>query len=275
MTLGAALSQAQVAIAAGSDSARLDAELLLMHVLGCARAQLYARRDEALPAAAATRFAALIERRRAGEPLAYLTGAQGFWTLTLQVTSAVLVPRPETELLVEWALERLPATTTAEVVDLGAGSGAIALALAAERPMARVTATDISAEALQVARDNARQARLMVDFRHGHWWQACAGAHFDLAVANPPYIAGGDPHLPALRHEPLLALCDGADGLQALTEIIGAAPTHLHQGGWLMVEHGHEQGAAVRALFTAAGFADVMTRRDLEQRERATGGRRP
>jgi release factor glutamine methyltransferase len=275
MMLGAALRQAQSAIAAGSDSARLDAELLLGHVLGCSRTQLMTRRDLKLPEVAVRQFANLVERRCAGEPVAYLIGTQGFWSLDLRVSPAVLIPRPETELLVEWALEGIPADAPARIADLGTGSGAIALAIAKERPLAQVTATDCSAGALAVARDNAARAGLAATFREGDWWGALAAARFDLIVSNPPYIARDDAHLPALRYEPPLALSDGADGLQALRIIIGGARDHLHDGGRLLVEHGYDQGPAVRALFAGAGFRDIGTRRDLEGRERASGGRLP
>ncbi|MGH8447409.1 MAG: peptide chain release factor N(5)-glutamine methyltransferase [Solimonas sp.] len=272
MKLGAALMQAQAVLAADSDSPRLDAELLLGHVLALSRAQLFSRLHDELPAADLARFEPLVQRRRRGEPVAYLTGSQGFWSLTLEITPAVLVPRPETELLVDCALERLPAERALDVADLGTGSGAIALALAAERPRARVVATDVSPEALAVARRNALQAGLRIDFREGSWWLPLAGRQFDLVVSNPPYIARGDPHLDALRHEPLLALTDGADGLQALREIVAGAPAQLRDGGWLLVEHGYDQGEAVRGLFAAAGFGDIATRRDLEGRERISGG---
>jgi release factor glutamine methyltransferase len=275
MTVGAALTRAQGLLAASSDSARLDAELLLGHLLSRSRAQLFAHLHDELVAGDAARFDALVQRRQRGEPVAYLTGMQGFWTLTLEVTPDVLVPRPETELLVEWALDCLPADGTAAIADLGTGSGAIALALAGERPRARVVATDVSPAALALAQRNAARAQLAVAFREGAWWSAFDDERFDLVVSNPPYIARDDAHLDALRHEPLLALSDGADGLQALREIIAGAAAHLRDGGLLLVEHGHDQGEAVRALFVASGFIDVATRRDLEDRERATGGRRP
>jgi len=272
--IGAVLMDAQAVLAASSDSPRLDAELLLGEVLALSRAQLFSRLHDEIAEADAQRFAALVERRRRGEPVAYLTGKQGFWTLDLEVTPDVLVPRPETELLVEWALECLPERDVAQVVDLGTGSGAIALALASARPAWRLSAGDVSAEALAVARRNAERAALTVEFREGSWWAPFAGRVFDLAVSNPPYIARHDPHLDALRHEPMLALTDGADGLQALREIIEGARAQLRTGAWLLVEHGYDQGEAVRALFAAAGFTDISTRRDLEDRERTTGGRR-
>jgi release factor glutamine methyltransferase len=275
VTIGEALSQTQAAIEARSDSARLDAELLLGHVLGLSRTQLRLRRDEPFDDGRRAPLAALTQRRCGGEPVAYLLGSQGFWNLDLEVNGAVLVPRPETELLVEWACELLPADEARHVVDLGTGSGAIVLAIAGERPRAWLSASDISADALAVARRNAARLAANVDFREGRWWQAFGDARFDLALSNPPYIAAGDPHLAALHHEPRLALSDGADGLQALREIIGGGAAHLHDGGWLLVEHGFDQGAAVRALFADAGFTAIATRRDLEGRERATGGQRP
>lgn len=274
MTLSEALSQTQAELATNSDSARLDAEILLSHVSALTRTQLRMRSDQRLPDADAAWLAELTQRRARGEPIAYLTGSQPFWTLDLQVTPAVLVPRPETELLVEWALELLPIASSCQVADLGTGSGAIGLAIAAERPQVEVVLGDVSEAALAVARDNAVRAQLKVNFRRGHWWRAFGDARFDLAVSNPPYVAAGDPHLTALQHEPLLALSDGGDGLQALREIIAHAPEHLHVAGWLLVEHGYDQGAAVRSLFADAGFKTVTTRRDLEGRERASGGQR-
>lgn len=273
MNIAQALRDAQSRLAAHSDSARLDAELLLGAQLGWNRAQLFARGDAALSEHDAAIFEAKLQRRMAGEPVAYLTGRQGFWSLDLQVSAAVLVPRPETELLVEWALELLMPMHAPRVADLGTGSGALALALQASKADARVIASDVSAAALGVARANAARLRLPVEFREGSWWRVCtADERFDLVVSNPPYIARDDTHLPALRHEPLLALSDGADGLQALREIVSAAPAHLRHGGWLLVEHGWQQGEAVRALFAAAGFSSIQTRRDLERRERASGG---
>lgn len=273
MNIAQALRDAQSRLAAHSDSARLDAELLLGAQLGWNRAQLFARGDAALSEHDAAIFEAKLQRRMAGEPVAYLTGRQGFWSLDLQVSAAVLVPRPETELLVEWALELLMPAHAPRVADLGTGSGALALALQASKADARVIASDVSAAALGVARANAARLRLPVEFREGSWWRVCtADERFDLVVSNPPYIAREDTHLPALRHEPLLALSDGADGLQALREIVSAAPAHLRHGGWLLVEHGWQQGEAVRALFDAAGFSSIQTRRDLERRERASGG---
>lgn len=264
---------AQQRLAEVSGSPRLDADLLMQHVTGWSRAQQLTRLRDALPAADCARFEALVSRRQRGEPVAYLTGERGFWTLTLQVSPAVLVPRPETEILVEWALELLRPLHAPRLADLGTGSGAIALALAAERPDTVVEATDASDDALKVARGNAESLGLSrVRFAQGHWCEPLHGA-YDLLVSNPPYIAKQDSHLDALRHEPLHALTDGADGLQALREIVRETPAFLKPGAWLLVEHGYDQGEAVRALFAAVGFSAIETRRDFGGQERVTGGR--
>jgi release factor glutamine methyltransferase len=255
-----------------------EADLLLAHALGRSRAWLLAHAGDDIAAPDAARFEALAERRLAGEPVAYLTGSRGFWTLDLAVTPATLVPRPETELVVELALARIPADADADVADLGTGSGAIALAIAKERPRARVVATDASAEALQVARGNApRNGIDNVEFRHGDWFVPLAGVSFDLVAGNPPYIALGDPHLQEgdLRFEPASALSSGSDGLDAIRAIVRAAPAHLRAGGWLLLEHGLGQGEAVRALLRTAGLDDVATECDLEGRDRVTLGRFP
>lgn len=255
-----------------------EAGLLLAHALDRSRSWLFAHDDHAVDATARARFAELVERRARGEPVAYLLGRRGFWRFDLQVSPATLIPRPETERLVELALERLPQGVGLDVADLGTGSGAIALALAAERPQARVLAVDLSAGALAVARANAAELGLAnVGFRHGDWFAPLAGERFDLIASNPPYIESADPHLAQgdLRYEPASALASGADGLDAIRVIAGQAPAHLRPGGWLLIEHGWEQGAAVRALLAAAGLAEVATERDWEQRERVTLGRRP
>ncbi|MFZ7096591.1 peptide chain release factor N(5)-glutamine methyltransferase [Luteimonas dalianensis] len=255
-----------------------EASLLLAHVLGQAPAWLYAHGGDVLAEADVRRFYALVERRVAGEPVAYLTGRRGFWTLDLAVNRDTLIPRPETERLVELALERVPAGAPVRLLDMGTGSGAIALALASERPGAQVTATDCSAGALEVARRNALDHGIAnVRFVQGDWYRPVAGMRFDLIASNPPYIAGGDVHLERgdLRFEPAGALSPGGDGLDALRMIAAGAPEHLSPGGWLLVEHGLEQGAAVRALFVAAGLAAVESARDLEDRERVTLGRLP
>ena len=253
-----------------------DAALLLAHALGKSRSWLFAHADDALGEAEAARFDVLLARRAAGEPVAYLTGWRGFWTLELAVTPATLVPRPETELLVDLALARLPVDAPVRVADLGTGSGAIALASASERPRAQVLATDASSAALDVARGNAARNGIgNVAFRLGSWLQPLGEDTFDLIASNPPYIAEGDPHLAQgdLRFEPAMALSCGADGLDAIRVIVRDAPACLRPGGWLLLEHGWEQGDAVRALLAAAGFVDVATERDLEQRDRVSLGR--
>jgi release factor glutamine methyltransferase len=278
-TVAAALAQAR---ARGVD--RLDAQLMLASILGVGRSALIAHEDRPLVFEAEQRWAGWLERRATGEPLAYLVGAKEFHGLELEVNAAVLVPRPETELLVDWALELLapaPGAGSPEgprapsVLDLGTGSGAIALALKRARPTLAVSASDVSAEALAVARRNAARLGLAIELVASSWWQGLAQRRFDLVVANPPYIAADDPHLAALRHEPRTALTPGGDGLDAIRAIAGDAPAHLHRAGWLLVEHGFDQAAAVRALFEGAGLADVATRTDLAGHERATAGRRP
>ena len=256
----------------------VDAQWLLAHALDRPIAWLYAHADEAVDDATAARFEVLVERRVAGEPVAYLTGRRGFWTFELQVTPDTLIPRPETELLVELALARLPSDRALQVADLGTGSGAIALALARERQRAQVLATDASHAALDVARANARALGLAnIAFACGHWCTALDRRQFDLIASNPPYIAAGDPHLALgdLRREPAAALASGVDGLDAIRAIVADAPSHLVAGGWLLLEHGLDQGDAARALLRAARFADVATDRDLEGRDRVSSGRWP
>ncbi|HDS1650081.1 peptide chain release factor N(5)-glutamine methyltransferase [Stenotrophomonas maltophilia] len=264
----------------GGIDARHEAELLLLHVLERPRSWLFAHATDPLPATAQAAFEALLARRAAGEPVAYLTGRRGFWTLDLRVDAATLIPRPETELLVELALERLPSDRPLSVVDLGTGSGAIALALASERPLAQVLATDASPGALAMAARNAAHHELRnVRFAEGgqDWYAPLQGARFALIASNPPYIASEDPHLQQgdLRFEPASALASGIDGLDDIRRIVAGAPEHLQPAGWLLIEHGWDQGAAIRTLFDAAGFADVQTQQDLEQRDRVTLGRRP
>lgn len=271
-TVDAALAGAR---AAGLD--RLDAQLLLAAVLGRDRSWLLAHGDDALAPGPAAQFDTLVARRSAGEPVAYLLGRQEFHGLTLQVSPAVLVPRPDTETLVDWALEllgtELAAAGRPQVLDLGTGSGAIALALKHRCPRADLTAIDTSLDALAVAESNARALGLSIALLPGHWWTPVAGRRFELVVSNPPYIAGDDHHLDALRHEPLQALTPGGDGLDSLREIVAGASAHLHDGCWLLLEHGHDQAGAVQALLAAAGLQDVSTRRDLGGNDRCTGGR--
>lgn len=252
--------------------ARLDALLLLAHTTGRPREWLLAHDDAELDPPPLAALAPLLARRAAGEPLAYLVGEREFLGLALRVTPAVLVPRPETELLVDWALERLAAgAPSADVADLGTGSGAIAVAIAQASPSARLHASDASAAALEVARGNAARHGLSIGFALGDWWAAHAGRRYGLAVSNPPYIAAGDPHLAALEHEPQSALTPGGDGLGALAAIVDAAPDHLLPGAWLLLEHGHDQGGAVRRLLQERGLRDATTRNDLAGLPRASG----
>lgn len=263
---------------AGTHIDPVDARWLLAHALGCTRSWLYAHGDSIADALQAGHFQALVARRAAGEPVAYLTGRRGFWSFDLTVTSATLIPRPETELLVELALARLPADRDLRIADLGTGSGAIGLALARERPRSQVIATDASDDALIVAHGNAAAlATNNIEFRHGDWFAPLVDERFDLIASNPPYIADDDPHLGEgdLRHEPASALASGVDGLDAIRRIVGDAPLHLVAGGWLLLEHGPGQGQAVRALLRDARFIEIATQRDLEHRDRITLGRLP
>lgn len=273
-TVAMALTQASAAL---GGEARVEAELLLARALGRPRAWLIAHAHDRIDAAAAAAFAALLARRIAGEPVAYLLGRRGFWSFDLQVTPAVLIPRADSERLVECALTELADDRPLRVVDLGTGSGALALAIARERPLAEVVAIDASAAALAVACANADEAGLSarLQFVQGDWLMPLAVAGCDAIVSNPPYIAVGDRHLREgdLRFEPAQALVAGVDGLDAIRVIVRDAPRHLRAGGWLWLEHGFEQAAAVRALLAAAGFVAIVTHRDLEGRERVSGGR--
>jgi release factor glutamine methyltransferase len=257
---------------------RLDAQLLLQHLLGRPRSWLLAHDDAPLEPAQAQRFEALCRRRADGEPLAYLIGVWGFHGHEFIVSPDVLIPRPDTETLVDWALELLRGMDQdgAEVLDLGTGSGAIAISLALAHPSARVSATDVSGTALAIARQNIeRLAPDAVTIWPGNWWQAVPDmARFDLVVSNPPYIAGDDAHLLGLAHEPRLALTPGGPGLSAIESIIMGAHRHLRQGAWLLIEHGWDQAESVRTLFTRAGYAAPTTRTDLDARERCTGAQR-
>jgi release factor glutamine methyltransferase len=254
---------------------RLDAQLLLAHRLQQSRAWLLAHDDQHLTAEDDAWLLPHLLRRAAGEPLAYLLQTTEFCGLVLRVTPAVLIPRPETELLVDWAQELWPMAPQAVLVDLGTGSGAIALALKQCLPDARVTATDLSAEALDVARGNARRLVLDIEILQGDWWQAVQDRRFGLAVSNPPYIAGNDRHLAALGHEPRGALTPEGDGLSALRRIVDDAPGHLQPGAWLLLEHGHDQGRAVRDCLRARGFREAQTRSDLAGLARCTGAMWP
>jgi release factor glutamine methyltransferase len=263
-----------------SDSPRLDAELLLGKTLRLSRSGLIARGNDPVASEYERAYMSLIERRLSGAPIAYLTGTREFWSLALRVTPAVLVPRPETELLVELALQRLPkhgdypsVDSACSILDLGTGSGAIALAIAYERPGVRVTGVDISPSALEVAIQNSRDLGLAnVDWRLGSWFAPVHGERFDVIVANPPYVAAADPALEHLRAEPAIALCDGPTGLEALSAIAGAAAPHLKNQGWLILEHGSNQGPDVAQLLERHGFTQVRSHLDFSGKPRVTLG---
>lgn len=259
--------------------ARLDAQLLLAHQLPCDRAWLIAHDDHAIDDTAQMAFQRGVALRVDEVPLAYLLGRREFHGLDLQIDAHVLVPRPETEGLVDWALELLDANSSAwpapRVADLGTGSGAIALAIKQACPRAMVLATDCSDAALGVAQANATRLGLTLDLRSSHWWGALDGERFELVVANPPYIAGNDAHLHALRHEPRLALTPEGDGLAALHDIIDGAPAHLQRDGWLLLEHGHDQADAVAQRLAQCGFVDISLRPDLAGLARCSAARWP
>jgi release factor glutamine methyltransferase len=266
-------------IARVSDAPRLDAEVLLAAALGKSRAYLLAHPEQQILDCDATdRYESHITRRARGEPVAYILGEKEFWSLPLAVGPDTLIPRPETELLVERALLRVPADLPIRILDLGTGSGAIALALAHERPRARVVGVDVSRPAVAIAAGNAGRLGLAnVEFRAGSWFEPVAGERYDLIVSNPPYIADGDPRVEAgvRRYEPHAALYSGTSGLEALQGLAATAPAHLVPGGWLVVEHGDTQGEAVRRLFEQAGLTGVRTTADLAGRDRCTEGRAP
>lgn len=247
-----------------------EARLLLARALHASEAHLIGYPEKSISASAYAQFAADVARRRRGEPVAYIVGEKEFCGLALQVTPAVLIPRPETELLVELALER----PFASLADLGTGSGAIAIAIGKRRPGTRVVAVEASDAALAVARGNAAMHGVDIEFRRGSWLAPLAGERFDLVVANPPYVAEGDPHLAELAFEPRAALVSGADGLDAIRQIAGAAPAHLVPGGWLLLEHGAGQDAGVRRLLEQAGLEAAQSWPDLAGIPRASGARR-
>src|ERR1700722_2215102 len=279
-TVGETLRSAAQSLHPHSDSPRLDAEVLLGKILGVSRAGLIARGDDLIAADRERAYASLLERRLQGAPVAYLTGTREFWSLPLKVTPAVLVPRPETELLVELALRLLPdhpdaasADQIRRVLDLGTGSGAIALAIASERPEARVTGVDISPEALEVAAQNSRDLGLShIEWRLGSWFDAVPGQRFDLILSNPPYISAADPALDRLAAEPGIALSAGPTGLEALSAIAARAPSHLRRGGWLVMEHGSEQAPQVARLLELHGFTNIRSHLDLSGKPRVTLG---
>ncbi|WP_079200842.1 peptide chain release factor N(5)-glutamine methyltransferase [Pseudomonas sp. CC6-YY-74] len=258
-----------------SPTPRLDVELLLAQALGKSRSYLHTWPEREIDAAPGARFAADLARRQAGEPVAHILGRQGFWSLELDVAAHTLIPRPDTELLVETALQLIPATPTA-VLDLGTGTGAIALALASERPAWQVSGVDRVPQAVALAERNRARLKLAnARFSESHWFAALAGQRYQLIVSNPPYIAAGDQHLGEgdLRFEPSSALVAGVDGLDDIRLIIEQAPAYLEPSGWLLLEHGFDQAAAVRGLLAARGFSAVESRRDLGGHERISLGR--
>lgn len=261
-----------------SPTARLDVELLLAAALGKPRSFLHTWPERIVSTEAAQAFAGYLQRRRTGEPVAYILGQQGFWSIDLEVATHTLIPRPETEMLVETALELLPGAIPHRLLDLGTGTGAIALSLAKDRPQWEVTAVDRVQEAVELAERNRRRLHLdNAQVLHSHWFSAVQGQRFDLILSNPPYIAASDPHLVEgdVRFEPSSALVSGTDGLDDLRLIVSQAPAHLESGGWLLLEHGYDQGPAVRDLLSGHGFEQIQTRRDLGDHERITFGRVP
>lgn len=276
-TVALTLARAAEGLAASADAAdeaRRDAQVLLGHVLGKPRVWLAAHRDDIVAAPEAAQFDALLAQRQAGVPVAYLVGAREFYGRRFRVTPDVLIPRPETELLVEEALAHLPRSAPRSVLDLGTGSGCIAVTIACERPPVKVIAVDASVRALEVARDNASTLVASVEFIESDWFTRLAGRRFDLIVANPPYIASGDPHLSRgdLRFEPPAALAAGADGLDAIRRIVADAAGFLLRGGWLLFEHGYDQAPACKDLLRKAGFSSLLSGADLAGLPRLAGG---
>jgi release factor glutamine methyltransferase len=288
MTIGQLLEQARLKLAEVSQTdqppgpdrtgeARTEAEILMCHALEVSRSFFYANPETVVPQKRKNHFMRLVKNRCNGTPVAYLTGTRAFWTLNLQVNPAVLIPRHETETLVEQALELIPHAAPFRIADLGTGSGAIALSIAKERPSCEVHATDFSAEALQVAKENARLHDLhSVQYHQGSWTEPLSG-FFDLVVSNPPYVAQQDPHLQQgdCRFEPTLALVSGEDGLSALKQIAKESLAVLKPGGWLLFEHGYDQGDAVRSILKKAGYNDIRTVPDLAGIERCAVGQKP
>jgi release factor glutamine methyltransferase len=270
LNLGQALQDASARIGA------TDARVLLAHVTGRNAAYLIAHPETGMRQQQEIAYRSLVERREAGEPVAYLTGEREFYGRPFKVSPAVLIPRPETELLVDLALERIGTAAAARILDVGTGSGCVAIAIASERSHCKIVALDQSYEALAVARRNAFELRVgNVAFLQSNWFEALRDEHFDVIVSNPPYVAAGDPHLGAgdLRFEPKAALESGPDGLDAIRHLAARSAKHLAPGGWLLVEHGHDQGPLVRGLFETAGFAEVFSETDLADIQRVTGGR--
>ena len=269
--IDSAIADAAARLSMVSESPRLDAELLICQALNVARSYLFAHPEDTLDPATAERFEALIARREDGTPMAYIHGSKEFWSLELMVSPATLVPRPDTEILVQHALALLPRGTTLDVLDLGTGSGAIALAIAKERPECRVTATDISADALAVAKENARQLDICnVEFVKGDWLQPLGGRQFDLVASNPPYVRKDDPALALLKHEPVSALISGEDGLDAIRQLAAECATVVKKGGHLLLEHGADQESDVAELLASHGWSDIRCHNDLAGHPRVT-----
>ncbi|MEQ8207755.1 MAG: peptide chain release factor N(5)-glutamine methyltransferase [Woeseia sp.] len=274
--IDALLRAATISLESISDSPRLDAELLLARAIDMPRSYVFAHADEELDDESIQRFNATLARRIAGEPMAYISGEKEFWSMNLMVSPATLVPRPDTEILVEQAIGRVSRRVAMNVLDLGTGSGAIALAIACERPLSFVTATDISADALAIAQQNARQLDIAnVEFLQGAWVEPVAGRHFDLIVSNPPYIASDDPALAALHCEPKSALVSGPDGLNDIRVIATTALDVIAEDGVLLLEHGCEQADAVATILQAAGWSDVQCVKDLSGLPRVSSAKRP
>ena len=276
MNIGRVLAEARQVLV-DSSTGRLDSEVLLEHVLAVSRAHLYANPEAEISTRQQDEFLQLLERRVQGEPIAYLVGHREFWSLQLKVTPDVLIPRTETELLVETALERIPLDSKLRIADLGTGSGALALAIASERPYCEVHASDISSAALAVARENARVLGLQrIGFHEGSWAEPLSGK-FNLIISNPPYIPQGDPHLQQgdIRFEPEAALVPGPDGMSAINRIAMESLPMLEHGGYLIIEHGFEQGQATRSLLKSLAYQSVETKRDLADLERVTMGQKP
>lgn len=273
-----ALHTATMLLSRVSSSPRLDAELLLEYVTGLSRTSFRAHPERELPVNAGWSFQQLVKRRSKGEPVAYIRQQQEFWSLLLEVSPAVLIPRPETELVVERALSHIDKNQSARIADLGTGSGAIAVAIASERPSARVAAVDASKDALEIASRNIGRLQLTnVSLLHGSWFAPLAGRRFELIAANPPYIGQDDPDLApdVRRHEPAMALISGVSGFEALDLIVREAPAHLDSGGWLVLEHGWKQAEAVRQRLVSQGFVHVRSHADLAGHERVTEGQLP
>ena len=275
MRLDAAIAGATKSLADLSDSARLDAEILLCQTIDMPRSYLFAHPEDELDELTKQRFEALLQRRLQGEPMSYISGIQEFWSRELIVSPATLIPRPETELLVELALREVPRQAESQILDLGTGSGAIAIAIASERPLSHVTATDISEDALAVAAENVRQNDLAnITCLTGRWCEPVAGRAFDLIVSNPPYVREDDEALQKLRHEPLSALASGADGLRDIRLLAVECIPLLASQGWLMLEHGADQKDDVAQILAAAGWGDIACHNDLAGKPRVTVARR-